>query len=413
MIFNKIEKRAEITLQQFLEERITDKDGDIDKSKALGIPSVSACVNLIANIVGSLKVKLYKETKGKTEEIIDYRTLLLNKRTGDTLNPTEFKKAMVIDYLLDKGGYAFINGNKSLNYVDCINISILKGIDPILKDFDISVNGQRYLPFQFLRLLRNTKDGSSGIGIVQESNEALSVAYRIQEFEKRQIKAGGNKSGFLKSKSKLSPDGLSDLRTRWKTLYNAGETNMMILNDGIDFVGVQATSVELQMNETKTINNAEICKLMEVPTGIFEGNITEEEFNSFIKTRIIPILIAFESCLNEGLLTEVEKEALITEHTNYYWQFETSELLKGSLVERYQAYQIAVLSGFMTKNEVRNKENLEDIEGLDIVTMNLADVIFDVKTKTYFTPNMNATNSLGSDKGIEPNPIKEKGDDTK
>lgn len=393
MIFNKIERRAEITLQQFLEERLMDNNA-IDKQKALEIPSLSSCVNLIANIVGSLKVNLYKEHDGKTEEIVDYRTLMLNKNTGDTLNPSEFKKAMVIDYLLDKGGYAFISNNKSLHYVDCINISILKGIDPILKDFDISVNGKRYLPFQFLRLLRNTKDGSSGIGIVQESNNVLSVAYNIQEFEKMQIKTGGNKSGFLKSTKKLSPEGLADLRTNWERLYESGKVNMMVLNDGVDFVGVQSTSVELQMNETKAINNTEICKLIGVPAGIFEGNITEQEFNSFIKTSIMPILIAFENCLNEGLLTEIEKEALLTENTNYYWQFETDELLKGSLLERYQAYQIAAISGFLTKNEIRNKENLEDISGLDIVTMNLADVIYDINTKTYFTPNMNSTNNL-------------------
>lgn len=41
----------------------------------------------------------------------------------------------------------------------------------------------------------------------------------------------------------------------------------------------------------------------------------------------------------------------------------------------------------MTPNEARYAEDLPDVEGLDVISMGLADVIYDIKSKTYYTPN--------------------------
>ena len=46
--------------------------------------------------------------------------------------------------------------------------------------------------------------------------------------------------------------------------------------------------------------------------------------------------------------------------------------------------------GFMTKNEFRRMENMNEIEGLDVIDYGLSAVLFDVNEKTYYTPNMDA-----------------------
>ena len=139
----------------------------ISKDMALTIPAVAAAVDLIAGMVASMPVKLYKYNKGVVEEITnDNRLKLLNADTGDTLNGFEFKKAMVSDYLLGRGGYAYIERNRNdvvgLYYVDEIFISILRSPDPIFKSFSIFCYDEEYQPYDFIRLLRNTKDGMEG-----------------------------------------------------------------------------------------------------------------------------------------------------------------------------------------------------------------------------------------------------------
>ena len=121
------------------------KGEKIDKEKALSLPAVSSAVDRICNTVAMIPIKLYRETidettgKKKVEEVKnDPRTKMLNVETGDTLDAFQTKKAWVQDYLLDKGGYLFIekskNKFKSLRYVDATNVTINTNFDPIFKD---------------------------------------------------------------------------------------------------------------------------------------------------------------------------------------------------------------------------------------------------------------------------------------
>ena len=61
--------------------------------------------------------------------------------------------------------------------------------------------------------------------------------------------------------------------------------------------------------------------------------------------------------------------------------------MKGSLTERYQAYKIAIDSGFKTRNEIRYLENDNEIKGLDIINLGLGSVLLDTKTGNIYTPN--------------------------
>jgi hypothetical protein len=42
-------------------------------------------------------------------------------------------------------------------------------------------------------------------------------------------------------------------------------------------------------------------------------------------------------------------------------------------------------------------ENLNDIEGGDVIDLGLGAVLYDVKTHTYYTPNTNSTSDGGAD----------------
>jgi len=139
---------------------------DMTKTKALQIPSISGCVNFAADTVSMIPIKLFKEEtiEGTDEKKItelkdDPRVRLLNDDPRDTLDAVQFWRALVTDYYLGKGGYAYIKktGNKfdGLYYVDEMYISAQKNVNPIFKSFDIHVNGESYKPFDFLKLLRH------------------------------------------------------------------------------------------------------------------------------------------------------------------------------------------------------------------------------------------------------------------
>ena len=121
-----------------------------------------------------------------------------------------------------------------------------------------------------------------------------------------------------------------------------------------------------------------------------------EEYNNFITLCILPIIKAFESALNRDYLLESEKDS-------FYFGADAKELLKGNILKRYQAYEIAINSGFMTWDEIRDREDLEAY-GLKFIKLGLQDVLYNVETKEIYTPNTNKTNNmdnLDTEKGGE------------
>ena len=61
--------------------------------------------------------------------------------------------------------------------------------------------------------------------------------------------------------------------------------------------------------------------------------------------------------------------------------------MKASIKERFDAYKVAKDTGLMTINELRRMENLNYVEGMDVINVGLGAVLYDTNTGTYYTPN--------------------------
>lgn len=364
---------------------------EVTRDEVMNIPSISACVNKIGDTVSALDIKLYKKNKDKIEEIIDdRRTYLLNEETGDTLDAVQFKKALITDMFLEKGGYAFVNkvGTRveSIHYVDARNISFSSNDDSIFKDYQVLVDAKTFEGFQFIKLLRNTRDGYKGTSIIEESPVLLSMIYATQVFEKNLVKTGGNKKGFLESAQRLSKEAMQALKDAFRNLYANNTESVVVLNEGLKFQESSNSSVEMQLNENKTTNNDDVCKVFLIPPSIINGGATEEDKKLFNEGCIIPILKRFEVAVNSVLLSEDEKGT-------YFFAFDTSDLIKGDIEKRFAAYKTALDSGFMQLDEVRKNEKLPAF-GLNFIKLGLQDVLYYPDKNAIYTPNTNKLSNV-------------------
>lgn len=387
-VFNKtyrqlIEEGQEIIEDPLLKAVIAGQE--IDREKALTIPSVSSAVGLICDSFAMIPFRLYKKTnkdgKKQTSEVDDDRVNIINLDTKDTLDGFQFKKAIAEDYLLGKGGYAYINkkGNEfiGLNYVEEKKVLFNRNTDAIYKNYNILVDGKEYRSYDFIKLLRNTKNGAYGIGYINEINKSLQTAYKRILYELDLMNTNGNKKGFLKSKTRLDKEGMKSLKEAWNNYYN-GNSSCVILNEGMEFQDASNTSVENQLNEKNKTFSEEVKE-------IFHLGKTNEDF---LKNAIMPIATAFCTALNRDFLLEKEKKS-------YYFAPDYTELIRCTIKERYEAYKTAIESGFKTINEVRYLEGDDALEGLDLVNLSLGSVLFDPKTKQIYTPNTNKIVKMG------------------
>ena len=370
---------------------------EIDREKVLMIPAVSSAVGLICDSFAMIPFRLYKKTtkdgKKKTSEVEDDRVNIINLDTKDTLDGFQFKKAIAEDYLLGKGGYAYINkkGNDfvGLNYVEEKKVLFERNTDAIYKNYNVLVYGKSYRPYDFIKLLRNTKNGAYGSGYTKEISKSLETAYKRIIYDLELMRTGGNKKGFLRAQKHLDEKGMKTLKKQWND-YFAGNSSCVILNDGMEFQEASNTSVENQLNEKNKTFSEEVKEIFHI------GKTNED----FLKNAIMPIATAFCTALNRDFLLEKEKKS-------YYFAADFTELIRCTIKERYEAYQIAITAGFKTRNEIRYLEGDDAVEGLDMINIGLGDVLFDPKTKQIYTPNTNKIVKMGEvnkdDKQIDEN----------
>lgn len=362
--------------------------GEATRDMALQVPAIAGGIDLIANLIAETPIKLYRDGNGRAKEVRrDPRLRLLNDETGDTLNANEFWRAMVRDYYLGKGGYAYIarEGNTvvGLHYVKESLISVQSNVDPIFKEYDILVNGRRYWAHDFFKILRNTRDGMRGISIVEENPRLIETVYQALKLESSIVKKGGMKRGFIKSVRKLGDDAMKALKRTYSELYSNDTDKVMVLNDGLDFKEISSTAVEMQLNELKQSNALEVARILHISPGVMSGEASRENIESLARLAAIPLMNVIQCALNRDLLLESEKGKL-------YFAFDTKELLKGDMATRFAAYKTALDGNFMQIDEVRYAEDLDPL-GLTWIKLGLNDVLYDPKTKQIYTPNTNRT----------------------
>lgn len=382
--FDRFRNQAQYEVDDLLLEALRSGKS-ISRDNAMSIPAVSSAVNMIADAFAMIPIRLYeeKEVDGKktVEEVKDSRVSLINKDTKDTLDGVQFKKALAMDYLMGKGGYAYINkrGNNvvSLHYVKDNAVIIEKNKDQIFKQIALNVGDKSYQPYEFIKLLRNTKDGASGKGLADEVGSAIKSAYETMLYQLNLITTGGNKRGFIQSKHKLTAEAMAALKKAWKNMYSNNSENAVVLNDGLEFKEAQNNAVEMQLNESVKTFDEQIKAIFHIC----------DNFADTFKFAILPICEAFVTALNRDLLLEKEKE-------NRYFVADYSEMLKASQLERYNAYKVAKEAGFLTLNEIRIKENMQTLEGLDVIAMSLGTVLYDTESGQYYVPNTGENISL-------------------
>ena len=364
-------------------------DEPVNVRTAMQIPMVSRCVNMIAGAVAMLPIKLYRRTGDGVEEIKEDRRLdILNRDTGDTICADYMRYAWVRDLLLTGAAYAYIERRGTdflpyrLYYVASEEISRdVNRTDPIKKIYRYNIGGRTAEPWEMLKILRNTDGYGGGKGILEENPEMIATAYGLIKYQKKQVSSGGAKRGILRTNG-LKKDVVEEIKEKWAALWGAknDRDTMFILNSkDSDFKELSSTSVDMQLNQTQETIDKELMKLF----GTNDGMLTEET----VKNAVLPVIDIIEAALDTDLLYEREKR-------DCYFAFDTRELTRGDINQRYNAYATALSQNFMQLDEVRAMEDLPPL-GINFVKLGLNDVLLDPKTGQIYTPNTNAYAQMG------------------
>lgn len=383
--FRKNEQRNDNEVLADVAEGLIQSSSTVTRQQAMSIPVVTKSVAWIAGAIAALPIKMYHKTDSGYQEVYDdYRLPLLNDYSGNGMIANDLKRQILVDLLLDGNGYAYISkkGNKitKLSYIPTCRLTYTESVDTIDKVVNVWVDGRPVQDYNVFRLVNNSKNGISGVGFVSDCQDLLSTVLSSLQYENSSISSGVRR-GFLKSKSKLDQDKMNELRRAWKKLTTPNQSDVLVLNAGIEFEDASSTATESQLSQNKVINMHQILAYFGLPTNFFE-RVNSDAYLTAVRIAVLPIVKQLTNALNNYLLLESEK-------SNMKFEIDTSDLLRINANERFDAYQKGLKSGILTIDEVRRMENLPVLD-MQYLKLGLGDVLYNISDGKIFVPNTGA-----------------------
>lgn len=340
---------------------------------AMQSAAVWACVRLLAEDVAKLPLILYKRTKnGGKERATDHRLYkILHRRPNEWQTSMGFREVMQMNFGLRGNAYAFINrvgGEvRELLPIAADRVTVKQNDDYSLR-YDVSRREGPPQPFdrtQILHIRGPSLDGITGLNPIALHRETIGTTLAAEGHAARLFANGAQMAGILELPGKLDAEAAKRFKDSWQ-VATTGENafKIALLEGGAKWIPTGINNKDAQFLEARQFGWTQIASLYRVPPHKIQdlsrstNNNIEQQALEYVIDCLMPHLTRWEQQISEDLLSEEERDV-------YFAEFLVDALLRGDMASRYTSYNVAIMSGFMSRNEVRTRENLNPEPGLD------------------------------------------------
>lgn len=340
----------------------------ITVDRAMQVSAVFRCVNILANAMASMPLKLYMRTPDGKEIASDeplYR--VLHDRPNKWQTSVEWRAMMESHRCLRGNAYSLIvSGSRGF-------ASELIPLHPDRMKIEMLENGRlRYLytddsgkqiPYtqdQIFHLRGLSIDGIYGLSVLAAARNAIGLTISTEDHGSRLFKNGARPGFALSSDEPIKPEAADKVRESWERMH-AGSENQhktAILPYGLKPVQLGLTSDDAQFLETRKFELSDIARFFGVPPHkIYDleratfSNI-EHQGLEFVQDTLLPIARIWEAAISRDLIVDDEM---------YFAEFSFDFYLRGDSTARAAFYKELSYLGVLNINEIRAYENLNNI----------------------------------------------------
>ena len=350
--------------------RPTGSGQTVTVDSAMRVSAVYGCVRIISEAIAALPIKIYEKTPAGREVSSHYlnNLLLLPNSIQTGFEAREFGLS---DLLL--------RGN-SYNQKVSTNRGQLGEIIPLYSQYmnvDKGSNGELIFDYQepgaarvfsqseIWRIAGRSSNGVTGDSPITQAREAIGLALALEEHGAALFKNGTQTGAVFEIPTTLTDEAFQRLQTELKKKQGSSHAHEnMILEGGLVRKNISMTAEDSQFIETRKLQVADIARFFRVPLhklneldGATFSNI-EHQSIEFVVDTLTPWMVRIESSIYRDLLSPRERESLYAKHN-------VQALLRGDTKTRNESHKIGIDGGWLSANEVREKEEWNRVEGLD------------------------------------------------
>jgi hypothetical protein len=169
----------------------------------------------------------------------------------------------------------------------------------------------------------------------------------------------------LEKDGRMSPEGRTNLRREWNEIHQGldNTARIALLQEGVKFKATQVANGDAQWVEGRRFSREEIAAWFNLPPhklGAMEhasvrSNL-EEQNRDYWNSSLSRWAAKWEQECEKKLLSKQQREKL-----THQVRFELGDLIRGDIKTRFVAYAQGRQWGWMSVNEIRERENLPGI----------------------------------------------------
>ncbi len=341
---------------------------------ALSISMVWSCVKILSESLSGLPLKLYDDGKdGRKLVVGNDRALKLLRKPNPYMTMLNFLKFVVVNMAIRGNAFALIERNRNgdpigfvpLKY-DTVTIDtedeLLYWVTP--KDSpQFPVSPENMLHFKLFSL-----DGIVGLSPIEYQAETMGLAKAGQQWSSRFMRKGGFTGGYVIYENFLNKQQEAQIMAKFPDVRKGDADDigkMAILQGNPKIVPAGLSQKDAQFIESQQFQEEAIAGVYGVPlwlanragkTSIMGSNL-EQQLTGYITFGLKPYIDTVEDELNDKVYRKDSR----------FVEFTVEGLLRADSAGRSTYYGGALGgsggSGWMTINEVREKENLAPLEG--------------------------------------------------
>ena len=342
---------------------------------ALQSAAVYGCTKCISEDIACLPVRVRRKTADGEGWVIDRQHPLnrLFRRPNRLMTAFQFWAYLLTAYCLRGNAYAVIERDRNGAPVELIpvtpdrvtvKLSVVDGSPWYLVNAKQIGIGVWVAPEDMLHMRNMSVDGYLGLSPIACAQDVIGLSLAAQQHGAILFRQGGQISGVLKHPGRLSKESTDNLAESWRNTHTGVQNahKIAVLEEGMTFEKIAITNEDAQFLQTRQFQVTDICRIYRVPPhklaefGRATFNNLEQQQQQYIDDCLGPHTDQLEGLMNDQLLFDDERD-------DWETHFDFTGLLRGDTIRRYQSYQIGLLNGFLSRNEVRASENMNPIPG--------------------------------------------------
>lgn len=360
----------------------------VDQETARTYAPFFAGVRVIAEDLGSLPLFLYERlARGKRRATEHPLYPLLHDAPNDMMGAMPFKEALQGHALTWGGGAAYVVTHERTGVIEELWPLRPDRLYPRVRymgngraqrwfQYADDVNGiyANLAPGEVFYVHGLGGDGLRGYSVVELAANSIGLGLATEHYGGKYFSNGSAPAGALTHPGNLSPEARKRMADDWENIHRGIDRahRVAILEEGVSWQAVGLPNDAAQFLETRKLQVTEMSRWLRLPPhkiGDLEratfSNIEQQQLD-YVSSALNSWLIRWEQAVLTQLLLPSERSRFFAEHL-------VDALLRGDTVNRYQAYAVGRQWGWLSANDVREKENLNPVDGGDayLVPLNM------------------------------------------